>query len=1425
MVYLEPERLGWQPLVASWLNKMDCITLPFKQIINQLFDHFVPPSLQFVRAHCKELAPNTDIGLVNALIRLYNCHFEKLVTGIAEENGLDSQLLQRIQCWFLFSITWSIGGSLDSTGQVKFDAHLRELMVEITPSLICLIPNEGLIYDYCYSSNDLADTWNLWTDTIGFSQIPKDADYNDILVSTKDTTRYTYILDLMIRNNVPLLLVGPTGTGKSKYISTKLLSGLGTDFYIPMFINFSAQTSSNQIQDLIMGKLDKRRKGVFGAPLGKRFILFIDDLNMPTKEQYGAQPPIELFRQFSDHGNWYDRKDTSKIELIDIQLVAAMGPPGGGRNVITPRFQRHFNQVGINSFDTQTMFTIFNTILDWHFERFDFTDALKSMSTAFVNGTMHIYQWAVENLLPTPAKTHYTFNLRDFSRVMQGLILSHPEKFSSAPEMIRLWTHEINRVYYDRLVEEEDRKSFFNFLMKEIRQTFGQNPDDVFFKVISSKNGIQEDDMRKIMFGDFVESKRPGKENFYCELDNFDSITTMCQTQLTDYNQVHKSKLNLVLFRFAVEHISRICRILKLPGGNALLVGVGGSGRQSLTLLSCFIAKYEVFQIEISKQYSKVEWREDMKRLLLLAGRDDLKTVFLFPDTKIKEESFIEDVNGLLNSGDIPNLFAADEKQSLIESISTKAIEEGKAGDGGPTALYNYFLEQVKKNLHIVLCMSPIGDAFRSRLRKFSSIVNCCTIDWFQAWPDDALQAVARQFFSEMDLEPQLQESVVEVCQYFHQYTIKLSSKYLAALSRNNYVTPTSYLELLQAYKMLLSKQKDEIKAIRKRYSGGLEKLQYAANQIAQMQIDLTNLQPQLKKTTEETVAMLKKIEKESIEVEATRQTVSADEADAATKAEQSAAMKKECEDDLAEAIPLLNAALAALDTLKKSDVDLVKSMKNPPAGIKLVMESICVMMEIKAEKIPDPTGSGKMIQDYWKPSQKLLGDPSFLSGLKSYDKDNIPAAVIKKIRETYIPNPEFLPEKVKNASSAAEGLCSWVLAMEAYDRVIKVVAPKQAELAKAEIELASTMVVLNEKRALLKEVLDRLQALNDNLQALTEKKQRLEKEVKSCSDQLDRALKLLAGLGGEKQRWTEVVTSLDATLHNLTGDVLISAGIIAYLGAFTKVYRNESITAWVNLLQKLKIPCTTPFVLSKVLGDPIKIREWGIAGLPSDPFSVDNGIIVSHSRRWPLMIDPQSQANKWVKNMEKDNKLVILKLSDADFVRNMENAITFGLPVLLENIKEDLDPILDNVLQKNTFKSGGSTCIKLGDSVIEYSENFRLYITTKLRNPHYLPETSVKVSLLAFMITTEGLEDQLLGNVVAKERPELEEEKVHLILQSAENKKKLKEIEDKILQILSADGNILENETAIEILSSSKVLSVELFDKQRIAEDTEKKD
>ena len=340
----------------------------------------------------------------------------------------------------------------------------------------------------------------------------------------------------------------------------------------------------------------------------------------------------------------------------------------------------------------------------------------------------------------------------------------------------------------------------------------------------------------------------------------------------------------------------------------------------------------------------------------------------------------------------------------------------------------------------------------------------------------------------------------------------------------------------------------------------------------------------------------------------------------------------------------------------------------------------------------------------------------------------------------------------------------------------------------------------------------------------MQQKKKELEDNIHQCEQKLIRAEKLIGGLGGEKDRWTENAKVLGQKYFQITGDVLLSAGVVAYLGSFTVNYRNESFREWTKLCKAKKIPCSDVFSLTGTLGEPVKIRAWQIAGLPVDAFSIDNGIIVSNSRRWPLCIDPQGQANKWIKNMEREAKLNLIKLSDANYTRTLENSIQFGKPVLLENVGEEIDPSLEPILLKATFKQQGVEYIKFGENIIEYSRDFRFYITTKLRNPHYMPEISVKVTLINFMITPLGLQDQLLSIVAAKEKPELEEAKNQLILESAENKKQLKNIEDKILEVLStSEGNILEDETAIQILSSSKTLSEEISAKQEIAEETQK--
>eukprot|EP00899_Mesostigma_viride_P002516 jgi/Mesvir1/12265/Mv00478-RA.2 len=1420
MVYVEPSSIGWQPLMKSWMANLPgkLREEPLFGVILSLFNWLVNPCLRFIRRECSELISTADINLPQSLMNIFDSlidayrappagttppaagHAEDdAAGGVAAATVIDGKPRDQvlIEGYFMFALVWSIGGSTEVQGRPKFDSFVRTLLsqvddlgVELGPGVEIRkpkftisrpFPEEGSVYDYRFDPVNLV--WRHWMDApkVGKKESEEDKDedeagdgegggerkpqwehFHEIIVPTIDTVRYSQVLELLVTHGKHVLFGGPTGTGKTVYATSVLLKVLDKTRYHVIMSTFSAQTSANQIQDIIDNKLDKRRKGVYGPPYGMRSVIFVDDLNMPALEVYGAQPPIELLRQFLDHGGWYDRSDLSFRHIIDAQLVAAMAPPGGGRNPVTQRLLRHFNLVSVCDFDHGSLSCIFQVIVDWWMHKAKLPDAVCAAGPALVAGTIEIYQSIQRELLPTPAKSHYTYNLRDLSKVFQGIAMIGSPVTDKA-QLSRLWAHECLRVFADRLVSAEDRSWFFNFQMDVVSRHMGVDINTVFAPSGSpAGHEVKVEDMRTLLFGDFMSPS--ADEKLYEPIGNIPGLLALLEEYLVDYNGQNKSKMNLVLFLYAAEHICRISRVIRQPFGNSLLVGVGGSGRQSLTKVAAFMAGYDLFQIELTKSYTTTEWRDDLRAVLKRAGADGRPTVFLFSDTQLKSESFLEDINNILNTGEVPNLYAKDEVINLCEAVRPKAKRAGRDGSAGE--LYKFFIDQCRESLHMVICMSPVGDAFRNRLRKFPSLVNCCTIDWYSEWPDDALRSVAAQFLSSVAMDSEATRgSVIDMCMTFHQEIRHLAERFMRELQRHYYVTPTSYLELITTYKTLLAQKRDQVMTVKRRYEVGLEKLLSAEDQVTVMKRELEDLKPVLIRTAKETEDLLVVINRETKEAEAKRAVVEVEEATANKKATEAKAIKDDCEAELAVAMPMLQAAIEALNTLTKNDITEVKSMKSPPNAVKLVMEAVCIMKNVKPKRVQDPANPVKKIEDYWPSAQGMLNDPGFLTSLETYDKDHIAPDVIGRIRP-YISMPDFDPEVVKKASKAAFGLCCWVRAMESYDRVAKVVAPKQAALAEAEAEFNELMAVLAVKKAELKEVEDKLAALNANLAEMEAKKRQLECDVDNCARKLVRAEKLIGGLGGEKVRWTSVAAELSVEYSNLVGDVLLSAGYIAYLGAFTVTYRHSTLADWAHLCGGKAVPCSKEFKLLRTLGEPVKIREWVIHGLPNDSFSIDNAIIMSKARRWPLLIDPQGQANKWIKAKEKAAGLEVVKLSDSDFLRKLENCVQFGLPVLLENVGEELDPTLEPLLLKSTYKQGTSLMIRLGDSDIPYDENFRFYITTKLRNPHYLPEISVKVTLLNFMITPEGLEDQLLGIVVAKERPDLEEEKTQLVLQ-----------------------------------------------------------
>ncbi|XP_067444208.1 dynein axonemal heavy chain 1 isoform X2 [Thunnus thynnus] len=1418
MVYLEPSILGLAPFTECWLKQVPEPMKPYTQQLNSLFTRFLQDSITFVRTSVKEVITSLDSNLTCSLLKLMDCFFNPFNLKEGEkpppQRKLD-RLKELIEPWFFFSLVWSIGATGDAASCKRFSSWLKNKMAEEKIQLC--FPEDGLVYDYRlddagishFEEEDEDDKdrkvqWVSWMKDAKSVVITPETNYADIIIPTADTVRMSFLMDMLLTNKKPVLCIGPTGTGKTLTMSDKLLNNMSAE-YITHFLMFSARTSANQTQDYIDSKLDKRRKGVFGPPIGKYFIFFIDDLNMPMLETYGAQPPIELLRQWMDHGGWYDRKQIGTFKhIVDINFSCAMGPPGGGRNPLTQRFTRHFNFLSFTEMENASKKKIFSTILgSWMGP----VPAIQPLNESLVDATIRVYSTITSQLLPTPAKSHYTFNLRDLSKVFQGILMAEAGMIEDKLQLLQLWYHESCRIFQDRLVSAEDRH-WFNMLLKECIQEFGCSFEEVV-------------PCQPVLYGDFM---NPGADNkVYTFIEDKEKLAKVMEEYMEDYNQISTTKMKLVLFMDAIEHVCRISRILRQPLGNALLLGVGGSGRQSLTKLASYMSEYDCFQIELSKNYGQTEWREDIKSIMLKAGLQNQQITFLFVDTQIKSESFLEDINNILNSGDVPNLYASDEQERIL--MAMKPVVQDLGQQPTKANLMAAYIRRVRRNIHTVLCMSPIGEVFRARLRQFPSLVTCCTIDWFSAWPEEALQAVASSFLNELpelEASPTAMKGLTLMCMKIHQMVARKCEQYLAELSRHNYVTPKSYLELLKIFSNLTGRKKQELCGARQRMKTGLDKLLSTAEDVSKMQEELETMRPLLEEAARDTEVTMETIKKDTVVAEETRKSVQAEEAKASEKARFAGAIAADAQRDLDEALPALDAALTSLKSLNKNDVTEVRAMQRPPQGVKLVIEAVCIMKGIKPKRVPGEK-PGTKVDDYWEPGKGLLQDPGkFLESLFKYDKDNIPDSVITLV-QPYIDNEEFQPASIAKVSKACTSICQWVRAMHVYHFVARAVEPKRQALQEAQEDLAVTQRILDDANEKLAAVEGGIATLQAKYQDCLAKKDELDNKYQLCESRLVRADKLIGGLADEKVRWKETVQHLDYMVNNVAGDVLLSAGYVAYLGPFTGEYRAAMAEEWLHCFKELSVPHTDEPNLINTLGDPVKIRSWQISGLPKDNLSVENGVIAQYSLRWALFIDPQGQANTWIKNMERDNALEVMKLSDRDFLRSLENAIRFGKPCLLENVGEELDPALEPVLLQQTFKQQGSTVLKLGDSVIPYHEGFKMYITTKLPNPHYSPEVSANVTLINFTLSPSGLEDQLLGQVVAEERPDLEDAKNQLIISNAQMKQELKEIEDEILfRLSSTEGNPVDNEELIQVLEASKIKAGEIKAKVMAAEKTE---
>ncbi|KXS19215.1 hypothetical protein M427DRAFT_507867 [Gonapodya prolifera JEL478] len=1381
MIYLDYQDLGWKPYFNTWIKRRnDGAT---SAVLDKLVEKYVAPTLKFCQNIQNEHMSVPEVNLIQSFCSLFDA-----LANV--ENGVDpldqDYHYKMVELWFLFSIIWAFGGNLSYQSRQKFDMFLREIEGQF--------PSKDTVFEYTVDKK--TRSWGSWEERIPSSwKYTPAVPFYKLFVPTIDTSRNAFVVSALIENNQQVLLVGEGGSGKSSLINS-VLQGL-SEKKRSIGLSMSSNTTSSYFQGIIEGYLEKRSKNSYTPIGGKPLVLFIDDLNMPNKDQFGTQAPLELLRHWMDYKFWYDRqKQTTRI-VNDILPVAAMGLPGGGQNSISMRLQSRFFVLHICPPNEVSLSRIFGSMIGQKLQ--DFDETVKPLGVTMTSATIDTFSYVTSQFLPTPAKAHYTFNLRDVSRVFQGLMRANKEYFDSATSLTKLWLHEVMRVFGDRLSTQLDNEAFNLAIKEKINQHFGTSLPDLL-------SGGQLP-----RFGDFLSSD--SSTIVYEEIASAPKLKSFMEMKLQDYNmEPGYIPLDLVLFQDAIDHILRSSRVLRLPAGNMMLLGVGGSGRQSLCRLAAYILGMQTFQIKISKHYQLTDFREDIKQLFRVAGIEGRQVVFICPDSQINQDSFWEDISNILSSGQIPNLFLADEIPELKQAfLATLKDKESKVTEASVNVgWFEQFIDRSRLNMHVALCISPIGDDFRSRLRKFPTLANCTTIDYFGPWPKEALVEVATKYLDGIDLGPEsFRSGVVQSFGMIHTSVMNMAVKMQLEVKRQCYVVPTNYLELVTGYRQLLKQKSIELGNAKQKLQNGLQKLDETQVNVKSMSNDLEIARKQVAQYQKQCEDYLVVIVQQKREADEQAKQVLAKTEKLMVEEEEVRGVAQAAQADLDLAMPALNAALLALEAINKKDLQEIKSYGKPPPLVEKVLEAVMIL------KKSEPT---------WDEAKRQLGNPYFIKQLVNFDKDNISDKILKKI-SSYCADESFIPDVVGKVSGAAKSLCLWVRAMESYGQIFRQVAPKKEKLRVAQETLEKKQKTLGEAKAKLQEVQDKL----SELQNLYEEKVGLKEKLRSDSEimalKLSRAESLLSGLSGERDRWEKSISVYEKQIQHLFGDCIIASAVLSYSGPFSVNYRANLLNSvWIPYIKAAEIPLSAEFTVDKLLGKATEVQDWVVQGLPTDQFSIENAMIVTRGRRWPLMIDPQGQANNWIRQKEKSRDVKVIDTRQADILRTLETSIQFGVPVLIQGLGEQIDPMLNPILNKAITKQGGRLLIKLGEKEVEYNPEFQLYLTTPISNPQYTPEIFAKAAVINFAVSERGLEDQLLGIVIKRERPELEDQKTKLVSSVAASKHKLDELEDQILFLLStAQGSLLDDEKLVQKLQTSKTTSDEVTKKLSISEQTAK--
>lgn len=1345
-----------------------------------------PDTLNCITEEAKVISHIMEFSLMRSLVTftsLIKSHLKKLISYKLNNEGTPIDDDEYITKAILVSLVWSFAGDASVPDRQQFSLKLQQFHsfahVEIGED-----SNGGgsaTLLDYDISLPDCAwEPWSLRVPEVDLE--PHAITSPNLVIPTIDTIRHEDLIHCIIHDHRPLILCGPPGSGKTMTLLEVLRKSPNLDV---VSLNFSKETSPKSLLKSLEQRCEYHRTGS-GLTLepkisGKWVVVFCDEINLPAPDNYGTQKVISFMRQMIEQRGFWRIKDKQWIKLGNIQFVGACNPSTDpGRSPLSERFLRHTSLVMVDYPGDKSLHQIYNTM---NTALLKCVPDLRGFTSSLTNAMLDIYHANKDHF--TGLRSHYVYSPRELTRWTRGIYGPIKDnEYRDLSKLLRLWYHEGIRLFSDRLVEESERA----WAKEKFEAVAGTH-----FPNFSLQDVFNE----PVLYSDWL--------SLVYESVNVGEIKSFVSERLRVFSE-EEIETKLILHDDLLDHTLRIDRVLKQSLGHMILVGPCASGRSTLTKFVAWINGLKVFELKVKSNYGIDDFDQNLRAILLSCAKGE-KICFIIDEANILDSAFIERMNSLLANAEVPGLFEGEELTNLLNICVEQAQLQGYLLDSDDEVL-SWFSKQISSNLHVVFTISETERSSHSTIISSRALFNRCVLSWMGNWSDKTLIDVATSSIEDVPLDlstyvkPEtfvglneyqmvnLKDVIVECLIHIHKSS-----------SGSTVNTPRKFITFIDNVTTTFFQKLDELENRYRHINNGLNKLRETVIEVNTLKADLKTKQKYLESKDLDAKKMLTKMITDQNEAERKQEFSLSTQEELAKKDVEIQLRKQRVMKDLEHAEPAVLEAQRGVQNIKKQHLTEIRSMINPPAAVKMTMEAVCILLGYEVLS--------------WRDVQQVVRRDDFIANIVSFDNETqITPSLRTYMEKHYLSRDDFIYEVVNRASKACGPLLLWIRAHLEFSSILEKIGPLKQEVVELEREITTTKAQLIAIDQMIKELEQSIDQYKDSYSEVIRESEIIKSEMKSVENRVSRSMKLIDSLTSERQRWKESIAKFKPQRDNLIGNAMLSGAMLTYFGLYDLQLRETMLSSWKKYLKLAGIGFDESFMPATYLAKKTDIFAWeDNQTIPNDTLSIDNFVIMSHSDCIAI-VDPNSKVVDTLGYLVAPKNLVTTSFNEEGYIKKVENALRFGGSILIKDAHL-YDPILNTILKKEIHRNGGRAMVELGDDLIDYSAEFKLFLHTKESSIPISEFVSSWTTSVNYSVTRGSLETQILSITLQKVKPEIEKSRLELIKSLNAYQAQLHRLEQELLTSLSgSSGKLLENDDIIESLEKLKQESTEIDSK-----------